>query len=167
MKKIIILWLSIGYLSGCIPRKDDILTTNYTPVLMERAAMEAAVRTEPPRTLVNTGKLYKYREYLFISELFEGIHVINNANPLLPKKIGFIRIPGCVDMAVKDGYLYADNATDLITFNLNNPENPTMVHRVKDVFPELLPPDHNMADIPSSYSKNERPENTVIVKWQR
>ena len=46
-----------------------------------------------------------------------------------------IKIPGNIDMAVKDDVLYADSFIDLVAIDISNINAPREVHRVEDVFP--------------------------------
>jgi hypothetical protein len=138
--------------------------TDYVPVMMHRDQLESAVKTETARPLSKVGKIYKAGNYLFVNEQLEGIHIFNNSNTLQPVPLGFLRIPGAVDMAYKDGYLYVDNAVDLVTFDVKNAADVRLVSRIKNAFPETLPPD--LGRIPIAYSKEKRPEGLIIIGWE-
>jgi len=71
---------------------------------------------------------------LFINELNTGIHIYDNSDPSNPKNIGFLNIPGNLDMAVHDHYLYVDSYLDLVAIDISNPEAPVEAERVNDVF---------------------------------
>ncbi|TNE81081.1 MAG: hypothetical protein EP332_05135 [Bacteroidetes bacterium] len=135
----------------------------YSPVLMDRAVLEASIKVGGPQALKETGKVYAFGNYLFVSELHQGIHVINNSDPANPVKEHYITIPGAVDMAVKGTKLYADNAVDLLTFDISDIANIQLVDRKRDVFPDMVPPD--LINVPSVYSKENRPANTIIINW--
>jgi len=81
-----------------------------------------------------TGKIYVYNDYLFINEPNEGIHIYNNSNPNAPVNVGFLQIPGNVDLAIYNNILYADNFIDLLAFDISNMNNIKQVKRVTDVF---------------------------------
>ncbi len=139
---------------------------SYTPLIMKRADMEKAVELQGPRELKNPGKIYFKDDYVLIGEKYKGIHVIDNSDSLDPVNIAFIRIPGCIDMAMRRGVLYADNAVDLISLQLNDDLSGVKVtSRTRNVFPEFIPPDRN--NIPWEYQAKNRPENTVIVEWEK
>lgn len=87
------------------------------------------------QSIENAGKIYVYGNYLFVNELFEGIHIIDNTDPNNPQNMAFIKIPGNVDIAVKGNILYADNVTDLLTFDINNLNDIQLKNRIKDAFP--------------------------------
>ncbi len=171
MKNIRIFWLGvlIPLVVGCFgfweePIVDPLWETRYRPILMERSELEAAIRFEAPQPIRNAGKIYFKEGILFLNEKYEGIHVIDNRNPSTPQPLGFIRIPGCIDMAAYGNFLYADNAVDLLAFNLSNPRNPTFANRKQSVFPELPPPD--LTYVPYRFTAENRPANTVIIGWE-
>jgi len=60
--------------------------------------------------------------------------------------------------------VYADNAVDLVAFTFDG-NGIQVLDRNRDVFPELSPPDLS-GYIPFEFTKEERPENTVIVRWE-
>lgn len=159
--RIIGLLLALVLLGSCTPYSEDIgyVSSNYRPVLMERSELETSVKLIDPQTITNFGKIYRYGDMLFINEQFEGIHIINNADPANPVNIGFITIPGNIDIAIKDDYIYADNAVDLIVISYDG-LNVQVVDRNRDVFPEIPSPD-------GFYNSDlaNRPENTVVIKW--
>lgn len=153
------------FLYSCGPEIDnpDPINTSYTPVLMERSVMEASVKVLGPQAMKETGKIYSYGKYIFVSELHQGIHVINNSDSSNPVKEKYIVIPGAVDMAVKGTKLYADNAVDLLTFDISDIANITLVDRKRGVFPDMVPPD--ALEVPRAYSAGNRPSNTIIINW--
>jgi hypothetical protein len=116
------------------PPKD---VQGYKPVYI--TAQEAyTVSVLAPRTLEKPGKIYIYQGLLFIVERLKGVHVINNADPSNPQPIAYLSVPGCNDVAVNSGYLYADNVTDLVTFNIKDPDNITFEKRLTGRFPHGL-----------------------------
>ncbi len=88
-----------------------------------------------PREIGKAGKIYVYGDTLLINEKNVGIHVVNNSDKEHPENIHFIEIPGNIDLAVKDGYLYVDSFIDLIVLDINDINNITKVHRKEEVFP--------------------------------
>jgi hypothetical protein len=89
---------------------------------------------EPPRPLDNPGKIYLLGDLLFVNELWEGVHIFDNSNPGQPQAIGFLRIPGNVDIAIRNGLLYADNGPHLVALDLTQPAAPELVYREEGVF---------------------------------
>ncbi|MGF1534672.1 MAG: hypothetical protein ACFCUI_13300 [Bernardetiaceae bacterium] len=138
--------------------------TSFVPILMDKSEMESSIGFLPARPVERPGKLYSFGPYILLNERYQGLHIIDNSDRRNPRPVGFFRIPGNLDMAVKAGQLYADNGTDLLVIDLFRPEAPQVVHRGRDVFPELPPPD--LRSVPPAFSLASRPPNTVIVGWQ-
>ncbi|PIF06428.1 MAG: hypothetical protein CSA36_01705 [Draconibacterium sp.] len=137
----------------------------YEPIFMLRPEMEKNVKTEAPKPIVNPGKIYIKDQWIFINEKFKGIHVIDNSNPEHPENKYFITIDGCIDMAIKNSTLYADNAVDLIAIRLDNGMNSIEVTtRIKDVFPEIPSPDGRDLNWREETAK---PEGAILVRWEK
>ena len=138
---------------------------NYSPVYMVRPEMEQAVKSEAPQPLRNTGKIYLFGKYILVNEKFRGIHVIDNSNPAAPQNIVFVHIDGCIDMAVKNNVLYADNAVDLIALKTtDNFSTVEVTARIKGIFPETESPDGYW----SAETVNRfRPQNGILVAWKK
>lgn len=140
--------------------------TVYSPVLMDRATLEASIRWEGPREVGIPAKIYYIAPYLLISERYKGVHVINNADPASPTPVGFIRVPGCIDIAVNNGLLSVDNAVDLVVIDiLSTPGQAIVKSRTRSVFPELIPPDQRR--VPDRFKKANRPSGTIVVAWEK
>jgi len=128
----------IFILSGC----EDKYTEEYLslePVYMSYKDFREAVKTEATHSLVKPGKIYYKDNYLYINEIMQGVHVYNNTNPASPQYVGFITIPGNVDMVIKGNILYADSYIDLVGIDISNPANAKEVTRLKSVFPYSVP----------------------------
>ena len=111
----------------------------YEPVYLSFEDLRAAVKTEQPSDLVNSGKIYFKDDYIFIVEELKGIHLIDNTNPSSPVQRTFIKVPGVVDITMSGFYLYADSYTDLVVINVEDLNNITEVGRVKDILPYTIP----------------------------
>ncbi|MCH4553131.1 hypothetical protein [Aestuariibaculum lutulentum] len=57
-----------------------------TPEIMSKAEFRKMVEVTKPCAMEEIGKIYAYKNYIFIGEVDEGIHVIDNSNPVFPKK---------------------------------------------------------------------------------
>lgn len=167
MKKTFLPLLILAMLFGCRPIDNrPIVFTEYVPVLMERSSLTQSISLKPPTTISDAAKIYYKENYIFVSERYKGVHIINNSNPKAPVNVGYISIPGCVDMAIKNNTLYVDNAIDLVVISLTEAQkgNLTIEKRIENVFPEVSPPDGGV--IPSKFNINNRPKNTIIVNWR-
>ncbi len=109
------------------------------PIYVDFATFRASVKNQGPRALNQPGKIYFYNNFLFVSEIQQGIHVIDNTNPAVPVNIAFVEIPGNIDMAIRGNVLYADSFIDLVAIDISDPGQPVEISRVKDAFPNVLP----------------------------
>jgi hypothetical protein len=142
MKKLyipcVLLLLSITFIFNACIKADECSVkrtfTEFTPIYRTAAEIRGEVKATAPRDLKNPGKIYSYGKYLFINELKEGFHIIDNSNPSAPRKVSFVQVLGNVDMAVKDDILYADNYTDLVAINIKDVEKPILETRLEGVY---------------------------------
>jgi len=149
-------FLAIGWISGCTK---DTVTESYTffkPVYKTKAEVKAEAKSGPAISVINPGKLFVKGNYAFLSELDKGVHIIDFSNPAAPINIAFVNIPGCVDLAVRGNYLYADCYTDLVTIDISDPKNVVVKQFIEGVFP------HRM------YSNGFSPDTSkIITNWVR
>ncbi|MFV2058240.1 MAG: hypothetical protein ACC707_17380 [Thiohalomonadales bacterium] len=94
-----------------------------------------AVYLDKDRPLRETGKIYLYNNYIFVNSPNVGIHIYDNNNPYSPSKVTFINIPGNVDIAISQDYLYVDSYIDLLTIDIRDIQSPVVVNRRLDIFP--------------------------------
>ena len=78
--------------------------------------------------LKSVGKIYTYGNLLLINEVGKGVHVYDNQDPSAPVNLKFIAIPGNVDVALKDGYLYADLNFGIVTLDISDLDHVTLTH---------------------------------------
>lgn len=140
MKKFLILSMGIiavAFLNSCV--KDTYQHTySYTwfePVYKTTAAVRANIKSNPAIDIKAPGKLFIIGNYIFLNEINKGVHIINNSNPAAPVNVGFIDIPGNIDIAVKGNTMYADLYTDLVTLDISNPLNVVKTKIIDNVFP--------------------------------
>lgn len=164
MKTIKNIFISVILLMGfnsCMDEYTEVFTAN-SPVYMSYEDLRAAVKITSARELENPGKIYFKDGYIFVNEELKGIHVIDNRNPRNPQNMGFIEIPGNVDIAIKNNILFADSYIDLVAIDISNVTNPKEVHRVEKVFPYTTPPpeneDYRMAKVDE--------EKGVVIAWE-
>ena len=147
MKKLYPSFSSLGFLflslllilSSC---KDKVESTTFyhakTAYLVSIEKIRAINSVaEAPRKMKIPGKIYLYEDYLFINEVNEGIHIVDNKNPSSPVFLSFINIPGNVDLSINNNILYADSYVDLLAFDISNPRAIEQTKRLKDVFDNL------------------------------
>ncbi|MEO8960442.1 MAG: hypothetical protein ABI325_01085 [Ginsengibacter sp.] len=129
--------LSAIFLNSCV--KDNCKRTYtysyYVPVYKTTAEIKAGIKNDAAREVINPGKLVLLGNYIFLNEIDNGIHVIDNRNPASPQNIAFINIPGNMDLALKGNTLYADLYTDLVTIDISNPLDVSVKKYNEGVFP--------------------------------
>ncbi|WP_179020035.1 hypothetical protein [Winogradskyella forsetii] len=151
---------------SCVPfwgdENDDdfLIASNYEPIIMKRSVFETTTTLEStPRAIENSGKIYVKDDYIFINEVNEGFHLINNSNPSNPQNIGFIKVLGSSDLSIKDDVIYINNATDLIAVTIDDTsETLTITKRLENVFPQIWSPEG------MSYYNLE--QDDIIVNWE-
>ncbi len=154
---LVILLLSVW---ACKDEYTEEFTAN-APVYLTYEELRSAVKVTESRTLEVPGKIYFKDNLLFVNEMFEGIHILDMTNPADPENLGFIEIPGNVDIAIKNNTLYADSYIDLVAIDISDIDNPKEVNRVEDVFPYTLPKydeNYRLADIDE--------EKGVVIDWE-
>ncbi len=101
------------------------------------------VENQAPREIVKPGKIYLHHDLILISEVEEGVHVLDNSDPRNPVNLAFIAIPGNHDLLVREDetgtVLYADNYTDLVALDFSNPREVTLLKRLESAFENLYP----------------------------
>jgi hypothetical protein len=128
------LLLTVLLFSGCLKDQCSNTYTIYTPVYKTLTQVRADMKSGQPQAIEQPGKIYLYGNYIFWNELNKGIHIIDNSNPKTPKNISFIKVPGNVDIAVRGSYLYADNYSDLVVFDISTPTHVVPVKFMNKVF---------------------------------
>ena len=129
----IILCFSLS-LHSCKDKYSETFTANV-PIYMDTDEWRSLeLNAQAPRLLSEPGKIYIYQDYLFIVEVGEGIHIVNNATPSSPQNMAFLPVIGCTDVAVQNDVLYVDSYFDLLAFSISTPSNPELQCRITDAF---------------------------------
>ncbi len=149
--------LCIFSLSSC--ERDDCSYSylTYEPIFMSYDEFRSVpVELQSPRPLQNVGKIYFYNRFLFVNEINEGIHIINNSNPAAPVQVGFLSIVGNVDIAISGNTLYADSYTDLLVIDMTIVTNPQLLQRINNTFNKQIFGNNGYAD----------PNYGIVVSWE-
>ncbi len=142
---------------------DTTLTEAFAPVYMTTQNAEKVTK-EAPRPTIQAGKMYVFGKWLFQNDLNKGIHIIDITDRANPRKVSFISIPLSTEVAVKGNFLYTNNMSDLLTFNITDPANPVLVKRISRVFPlsnQQYPPFNGVAFECADPSKG------IVISWER
>jgi hypothetical protein len=130
----------------------------YQPVYA--SSDQSSITFGAPRGLSRPGKIYTIANYLLVSEKYEGIHVFDNTDPSNPIALGFLRVAGNSDMAIRGDVLYVDHLTDLVALNIENWNDVSVISRLKQ--------EHWRKDIPppgGRYFECVDPAKGEVVGW--
>ncbi len=125
----------LSFFGGCIDRYDYDDGCERPVYLSYEKLRSNYPSIEKPREIKKAGKIYVYGDILLINEKGKGIHVVDNRVKETPVRKKFIDIPGNIDLAVKDGYLYVDSFIDLVILDIRDIDNIKIVNRKEEVFP--------------------------------
>ena len=166
MKKIYLLTRCMGTIAlmsilftSCL--KDKITRTYQikTPIYQVLSTFRKSIKSQAAAPFSVIGKMAVSGNYIFVTEPYLGIHVIDNSNPASPKNVSFINVPGNEDIAISGNTLYADAYADLVTFDITDPVNATAKNFAAYVFP-----DHSIYNY--SIGVYENPDSVnVVVGW--
>ncbi|HVG40104.1 MAG TPA: hypothetical protein VM888_00735 [Chitinophagaceae bacterium] len=122
------------------------------------------IKVEGPKPTVASGKIYAFGSYLFQVDQRTGIHIIDNSIPAQARKIAFLKVPFCSELAVKQNYLYTNNVDDLVVFDLSTVSAPKLVKRLEKAFPlidQTHPPETGV------YFQCPDPALGVVTGWEQ
>lgn len=153
-------------IAGCIFEDDTIdfpegEVEGLRPVYGDPADLRD-IQLEAPRALERPGKIYRKDGFLFINELWEGVHVINNLDPSSPEPVAFISIPGNVDIAAKGNVFYFDNYRDLVAVRITGGNQIEVIKRVENV----LPGGNNFPPRDDVYFECVDERKGVVIRWE-
>jgi len=134
----IIVAITIFLTTGCHDKVE--VTQTYTmmePVYMTPQEIRESFDIIGPQEVTNTGKIYLYKNFIFLNEPGKGIHIIDNTNREEPEIITFINIPGNYEMAARGDRIFADSYLDLVVIDISNPEDVKLTKRIENIFLEL------------------------------
>lgn len=165
MKKIYIPILLAFLLQDCYVEHGDApafpagVVEGYEPIYA--GSEESNIGFEEPRSLEQPGKIFLYANWLLVNERYQGIHVFDNADPKHPIAVGFISIPGNVDLAVRGHVLYADHIGDLVAIDITDWHSPREISRVHQAHWVMnLPPQGGR------YFTCVEPSRGTVVGWR-
>lgn len=147
---------------SCLKDQTTERYTFYRPVYKTRAEVRAAAQGTLPMQVSTPGKIFLMNNFVFLNEVDKGIHIIDINDPSKPVNIAFLRIPGCMDMAVRGNYLYADCYTDLVTIDIADPRKAIVKQFIPGVFPHRRYTNGFVADTSFIITEWERVDTMVI-----
>jgi hypothetical protein len=143
--------------------EDKNIHSVYKPILIENSKLNECVFEDPKSNNLIT-LTRKIGTHILALDYGLGIHVIDVQNMSQPKKIGFYRIPACIDFEVKDQKVYANNYRDFIVVDFSNINSPTIVKRTQNEFSiEVKTPD----GLEVFESLKKLPQETTIISYEK
>lgn len=113
-----------------------------------------------PREPINGGKIYAYGDFLFQLEPNHGIHMYELVDKL-PKPKRFIQVFGAQEIAIRNGILYTNNESDIVSIALSDDEI-RVAGRVENVFrvtQAIMPP------TPGYFECVDR-DKGIVIGWE-
>lgn len=154
----------VGLLTSCQKEGETITYEANVPVYMSFEKFRVAPKATEPQAIRNGGKIYYKDHFIFLNEINEGIHVIDNADPANPRPMVFYPIPGNVDMAIRGNILFADSYIDLLALDISDISHPVEVGRMPNAFQDVLP-EVKENNFPIAFSQLD-PQRGVITGWE-
>lgn len=134
----------------------------YKPIYADPATIQE-VKYETAKPVTNAGKIYYKGGYIFQIDEGTGIHIVNTANPSQARRVGFISIKGCHEIAITGNYLFTNNLSDLITVDISDFSKPKVVKRIVHAFTLTnmeLPPERGYFECPDQ-------NKGTVIGWRK
>jgi acid phosphatase class B len=150
-------------IGACTKNKYFLIVDGYAPIYEKNENLYTISNTTAKNYTGKQGKIYQNNTYSYQIENGLGIHVIDCSDIKNPKKISFINITGVSEMAIKGSILYADNHTDIVAINIQDPRHAIEVDRIKntyDLVENEAPPHNNI------YFECVDPDKGLVVGWE-
>ena len=165
--KILFFCLILLTITSCTRKNDTIKNTAtvnaFVPIYVQLTDVEN-IKIENVTPTIKAGKIYVYGNYIYQNDQYKGFHIINNSNPYSPQKVAFLKVPFSTEIAIKGSFLYCNNVSDLVVFNISNPISPLLVKRVKNAFPLI---DQTYPPVTNTYFECVDNSKGVIVGWEQ
>jgi hypothetical protein len=126
--------------------------------------LDDIVQLEEPRSIKNPGKIYSYQDYLLVSEVQKGLHIIDNSDPRNPIPIYFLKIAGSNDIAIRNDVIYTDQFDNLISISLDSFAEELQKKRLLNAFENYSYYDI-APDSLGAYYECPDPTLGVVVNW--
>ncbi len=139
MKKIGLLLIAMVFFQSCdldnqVSSLDTMQTYLIATPLKSNLVTfkEEAVAISEPVPIIESGKIYAYKNYVFVNDVYRGFHILDNTDPSSPQNIGFIKLEGNNDISIKDDRLYADSYGDLVIMDISDIQNIKFAKRMEN-----------------------------------
>lgn len=129
----------------------------YRPIYA--TAADTTITFGKAQPLKKPGKIYTYGKYLMVNEQTKGIHVFDNEDPNSPKAVGFLKINGNVDMAIRNNVLYVDHLGSMVALDISDLNNIKTLTTIR-TWTVLLPPEDR------HYFECVDPKKGKVIGWE-
>ena len=161
-------------LTSCWTKKyptdyDNVKKWAWKPVYGANVAYKKLTWHNSARPVLKAGKIYVFGTRIFQSDVGAGIHVIDNSDPEHAKRVAFIEIPGCSEIAIKGNSLFTNNYMDVIEIDISNASAPVEKARIRNAFNGI---DTQLAyywQAPSETGYYQCPEpypDSLVIRWE-
>jgi uncharacterized secreted protein with C-terminal beta-propeller domain len=121
-------------IAGCFrPVKGTIRPEAYVPIYGFDSSLRK-ISAASPQPTEHAGKIYVLGKTLYQVELDKGIHVIDYTDEKNPQKLGFIKVGGCSEVAVKNNVLLTNCLNDVVSIDISDLSAPKELNRVVNAF---------------------------------
>ncbi|WP_074238217.1 LVIVD repeat-containing protein [Chitinophaga niabensis] len=142
------------------------IVDTYVPVYATDGAEELKITNLAARPTGKAGKIFVMGSRLYQVEEDSGIHIIDYSDKAKPVKVGFLNVPGCKEVALKNGNVYTNNFEDMIILDLSAYPGINVKSRIPNVFPELKHPQLLQRDPGVRYFECPDYTKGTIVRWE-
>ncbi|WP_119080365.1 hypothetical protein [Chitinophaga alhagiae] len=115
------------------------IVDGYVPIYGPADHPSLKIGAAAVRPIVNGGKIFVIGDKLFQVEVGAGIHIIDYADRQHPEKLGFLTVPGCTEVALKDSMLFTNHYGDMVVLDVSKYPVVEEKSRMLNVFPEVTP----------------------------
>jgi len=103
-----------------------------TPVYASLTDIRNSFVVGEAKVLKEPGKIHVNGDYLFIVDWGTGFHIVDNRDIGNPVFLKFVQLMGCTDVVSRSGILYANQGPDIVSLNITDINNISLVNRDKD-----------------------------------
>ena len=107
-------------LDDCYNEEGQFMTLGMIPVYSDDRPEDLNLQLVSPRPYENLGGIYCYQNKVMIIEDRQGLHIIDNSNPLAPVKEGFLVIEGASQISIRNDVMYTNRGVDLIALDVTD-----------------------------------------------
>jgi hypothetical protein len=116
-------------MAGCFKKVDYRKNIQgYRPIYDDVATLDT-IQFRSSQPVVHPGKIVTKDQYIFQLEDGIGIHIIDAGIPAQAKRVGFIKVSGCQDLALNSHYLYTNHLADLVAIDIADYTHPMVANR--------------------------------------